>query len=79
MCLYLGFDDQISSSKDLADAAIRKLPAINATIQKAAADNIKTQDILDAMSTHYRDAQETIDSLTSTANKLEVLHGDLLP
>lgn len=72
LCVYSGFDDQISGNKDLADAAIRKLPAINATMQKAIADNIKTQDILDAMSTHYRDAQDTINTLTSTATKLEV-------
>lgn len=73
-----GFDDQISGNKDLADAAIRKLPAINATIQKAIADNIKTQDILDAMSVHYRDAQDTIDTLKSTATKLQGM-SDALP
>uniref|UniRef100_A0A673J6E4 Laminin subunit gamma-2-like n=1 Tax=Sinocyclocheilus rhinocerous TaxID=307959 RepID=A0A673J6E4_9TELE len=73
-----GFDDQISGNKDLADAAIRKLPAINATIQKAIADNIKTQDILEAMSAHYRDAQDTIDTLTNTATKLEGM-SDALP
>lgn len=27
---------------------------------------------MDAISTHYRDAQDTIDTLTSTATKLEV-------
>ncbi|KAF4117409.1 hypothetical protein G5714_001962 [Onychostoma macrolepis] len=74
-----GFDDQISGNKDLADAAIRKLPAINATIQKAIVDNMKTQDILDAMSTHYRDAQDTIDTLTSTATKLEGMSAALPP
>ncbi|KAL1280547.1 hypothetical protein QQF64_015147 [Cirrhinus molitorella] len=74
-----GFDDQISGNKDLADAAIRKLPAINATIQKAIADNIKTQDILDAMSPHYRDAQDTIDTLTNTATKLEGMTDALPP
>uniref|UniRef100_A0A672NGA7 Laminin subunit gamma 2 n=1 Tax=Sinocyclocheilus grahami TaxID=75366 RepID=A0A672NGA7_SINGR len=74
-----GFDDQINGNKDLADAAIRKLPAINATIQKAIADNIKTQDILDAMSSHYRDAQDTIDTLTNTATKLEEMSAALPP
>uniref|UniRef100_A0A673GN29 Laminin subunit gamma-2-like n=1 Tax=Sinocyclocheilus rhinocerous TaxID=307959 RepID=A0A673GN29_9TELE len=74
-----GFDDQISGNKDLADAAIRKLPAINATIQKAIADNIETQDILDAMSSHYRDAQDTIDTLTSSATKLEGMSAALPP
>uniref|UniRef100_A0A8C1ZXJ0 Laminin, gamma 2 n=1 Tax=Cyprinus carpio TaxID=7962 RepID=A0A8C1ZXJ0_CYPCA len=73
-----GFDDQISGNKDLADAAIRKLPAINATIQKAIADNVKTQDILDAMSPQYRDAQDTIDTLKSTATKLQGM-SDALP
>lgn len=71
-CLSSGFDDQIGANKDLADAAIAKLPAINATIQKAIADNTKTQDILDAMSVPYRDAQNTIDILTNTATNLEV-------
>ncbi|XP_073704726.1 laminin subunit gamma-2 [Garra rufa] len=74
-----GFDDQLSGNKDLADAAIRKLPAINATIQNAIADNLQTQDILDAMSTHYRDAQDTIDTLTSTATKLEGMTDALPP
>uniref|UniRef100_A0A8C1SEY0 Laminin, gamma 2 n=1 Tax=Cyprinus carpio TaxID=7962 RepID=A0A8C1SEY0_CYPCA len=74
-----GFDDQISGNKKLADAAIKKLPDINATIQKAIADNIKTQDILDAMSPHYRDAQDTIDTLTSTATKLEEMSAALPP
>uniref|UniRef100_A0A8C1ALP8 Laminin subunit gamma 1 n=1 Tax=Cyprinus carpio carpio TaxID=630221 RepID=A0A8C1ALP8_CYPCA len=73
------FDDQISGNKKLADAAIKKLPDINATIQKAIADNIKTQDILDAMSPHYRDAQDTIDTLTSTATKLEEMSAALPP
>ncbi|XP_051556042.1 laminin subunit gamma-2-like [Myxocyprinus asiaticus] len=72
-----GFDDQVNSNKDLADAAIRKLPTINATIQKSIADNIKTQDILDAMSGHYRDALDTIDALTNTAPKLEEMSGSL--
>lgn len=71
-CLSSDFDDQIGGNKDLADAAIAKLPAINDTIQKAIADNTKTQDILDAMAPHYKNAQDTIDSLTSTATKLEV-------
>uniref|UniRef100_A0A8C2ETD6 Laminin, gamma 2 n=1 Tax=Cyprinus carpio TaxID=7962 RepID=A0A8C2ETD6_CYPCA len=69
-----GFDDQISGNKDLADAAIRKLPAINATIQKAIADNVKTQDILDAMSPQYRDAQDTIDTLKSTKDQFSFSH-----
>ncbi|KAG1934783.1 laminin subunit gamma-2 [Pimephales promelas] len=73
------FDDQIGGNKDLADAAIAKLPAINYTIQKAIADNTKTQDILDAMAPHYRDAQDTIDSLTSTATKLEGMSDSLPP
>lgn len=72
MSLLPDFDEQIGDNKDLADAAIAKLPAINDTIQKAIADNTKTQDILDVMAPHYRDAQDTINSLTSTATKLEV-------
>lgn len=72
-----GFDDQIGVKKDLADAAISKLPAINATIQKAIADNMQTQDILDAMAVPFRDAQETIDTLTSNANKLEGMTSSL--
>ncbi|XP_067309571.1 laminin subunit gamma-2 [Pseudorasbora parva] len=72
------FDEQIAGNKDLADAAMRKLPDINATVQKAIADNTKTQDILDAMSSHYRDAQDTINTLTNTASKLEGM-ADSLP
>lgn len=78
MSLLSDFDEQIGDNKDLADAAIAKLPAINDTIQKAIADNTKTQDILDAMAPHYRDAQDTINSLTSTATKLEVWRTVLL-
>lgn len=78
MSLLSDFDEQIGDNKDLADAAIAKLPAINDTIQKAIADNTKTQDILDAMAPHYRDAQDTINSLTSTATKLEVWRPVLL-
>ncbi|XDV27541.1 hypothetical protein PO909_031046 [Leuciscus waleckii] len=73
------FDEQFGDNKDLADAAIAKLPAINDTIQKAIADNTKTQDILDAMAPHYRDAQDTINSLTSTATKLEGMSDSLPP
>ncbi|XP_065132704.1 laminin subunit gamma-2 [Paramisgurnus dabryanus] len=66
-----GFDDQINTQKKLADKAISKLPAIEGTIQKAKADNIKTQDILNALSGPYRDSQDTIDALKNTATKLE--------
>lgn len=69
---FTGFDDQINNNKKLADEAIKKLPGIEATIQKATADNTKTQDILDAMAVPYKEAQDMIDALKSNAAQLEV-------
>lgn len=70
--VFIGFDGQINSNKKLADKAIGKLPGIEAIIQKAIADNTKTQDILDAMAVPYKDAQDTIDALKTSATQLEV-------
>ncbi|KAI7809700.1 putative laminin subunit gamma-2, partial [Triplophysa rosa] len=74
-----GFDDQINNNRKLADEAISKLPGIEATIQKATADNTKTQDILDAMAVPYKEAQDMIDALKNNAAQLEGLSGSLPP
>uniref|UniRef100_A0A667ZDP4 Laminin, gamma 2 n=1 Tax=Myripristis murdjan TaxID=586833 RepID=A0A667ZDP4_9TELE len=41
-----GFDEQVGGSKAQADAAIQKLPGINATIQRAKEENAETLSIL---------------------------------
>uniref|UniRef100_A0A3Q1EC02 Laminin, gamma 2 n=1 Tax=Acanthochromis polyacanthus TaxID=80966 RepID=A0A3Q1EC02_9TELE len=70
----VGFDQQIAGSKDLADAAIRRLPSINATIQQAVRNNAETLSTLGDMSKDYDGALGAINMLDNLVNNLEVKH-----
>ncbi|XP_074505941.1 laminin subunit gamma-2 [Sebastes fasciatus] len=66
-----GFDQQIDDSKVLADAAIKRLPGINATIQQAVRNNRETISNLGDMSEDYSKALGTIGPLETLVNSLE--------
>lgn len=68
-----GFDEQIDANKALADEAIGKLPAINATIQKAVGKNSQTQGILDSVAGGYNQALETVSKLTNALEGMKVV------
>lgn len=67
-----GFDQQIEGSKTLADAAIKRLPGINATIQEAVSNNAKTKLVFDDVSENFSNAQGTFAQLENVVNNLEV-------
>lgn len=73
-----GFESQISNSQALANNALGKLPIINATIQKAVADNIKTQAVLDQLS-DYNDVLDTLFKLNSSIARVEKMSSSLPP
>ncbi|KAM4551911.1 laminin subunit gamma-2 [Odontesthes bonariensis] len=65
-----GFDQQINSSKALADEAIKRLPGINDIIQQAVKDNTKTESVLEDVSEETNNALETISLLDNLVNDL---------
>lgn len=67
-----GFDQQIASNKVLADAAIKRLPAINGTIQQAISNNARTLSVMGDVSDDYSSALGSIDLLENLVNSLEV-------
>lgn len=73
-CTSSGFDQQIANGQALADAAIKRLPAINATIQRAAKNNVETRGLLDAVSADSDGAMASINRLESLIPSLEVHH-----
>ncbi|XP_028283140.1 laminin subunit gamma-2 [Parambassis ranga] len=74
-----GFDQDIDSSKALADAAIKRLPGINATIQQAVTNNTETLSVLEDVSKDYDSAQGTINVLKNLADSLERTSASLPP
>lgn len=72
-----GFDQQIDGSRSLADAAIERLPAINATIQQAVNNNAETLSVLGDVSDDYNNALGTINLLEDLVNNLEGAVGSL--
>ncbi|XP_044075483.1 laminin subunit gamma-2 [Siniperca chuatsi] len=66
-----GFDQQIDSSKALADAAIKRLPGINAIIQQAVGDNAETLSVLGDVSDDYSNALASINQLENLVTSLE--------
>ncbi|KAM7399987.1 hypothetical protein PAMA_004603 [Pampus argenteus] len=66
-----GFDQQITSSRALADAAIKRLPAINATIQQAVDNNADTLSVLEDVSDDYNSALGSINLLENLVSSLE--------
>lgn len=67
-----GFDQQIDDGRALADAAISRLPGVNATIQKAVRDNAKASSIFQDVSATYNDALGTVTELENLIDGLEV-------
>lgn len=67
-----GFDQQINDGKALADAAIGRLPGVNATIKQAVKDNAKASSIFQDVSTSYNDALGTVTQLENLVDNLEV-------
>ncbi|XP_061776624.1 laminin subunit gamma-2 [Nerophis ophidion] len=72
-----GFDQQIDSNKVLADNAIKRLPIINATIQRADKNNAETLALLSGVSEDSDQAmfsinmlEKLIPALEGTANSL---------
>ncbi|XP_049930403.1 laminin subunit gamma-2 [Epinephelus moara] len=74
-----GFDQQIDSSKALADEAINRLPSISGTIQQAVSNNAKTQSVLEDVSGDYSDALGNVDQLENLLRGLEGSFGALPP
>ncbi|KAM7379867.1 hypothetical protein PAMP_005384 [Pampus punctatissimus] len=66
-----GFDQQITGSRVLADAAIKRLPAINATIQQAVNNNAETLSVLEDVSDDYNSALGSINLLENLVSSLE--------
>lgn len=71
-CFPSGFDQQIDDGRALADAAIGRLPGVNATIQKAVRDNAKASSILKDVSGTYEDALGTVTQLENLVDTVEV-------
>lgn len=67
-----GFDQQIDDGRALANAAISRLPRVNATIQKAVRDNGKASSIFQDVSANYNDALGTVTELENLIDNLEV-------
>lgn len=74
-----GFDQQIDGSRALADAAIKRLPGINATIQQAIGNNAETLSVLGDVSDGYSSALESINQLETLVNGLEGTFESLPP
>lgn len=66
------FEQQVDGSKTLADDATKRLPAINATIQKAAGNNALTQSVLTNVSADHSDALEAINALKGLLSSVKV-------
>ncbi|XP_061099731.1 laminin subunit gamma-2 [Conger conger] len=72
-----GFDTQIDANKDLADKAISKLPAINATIQEAVGKNAQTQGVLDSVAGDYKQALDSVKELDNALQGMKGVPGTL--
>uniref|UniRef100_A0A3P9HSY5 Laminin subunit gamma 2 n=1 Tax=Oryzias latipes TaxID=8090 RepID=A0A3P9HSY5_ORYLA len=71
------FEQQVDGSKTLADDATKRLPAINATIQKAAGNNALTQSVLTNVSADHSDALEAINALKGLLSSVKESVGKL--
>ncbi|XP_040002374.1 laminin subunit gamma-2 [Xiphias gladius] len=72
-----GFDQQIDGSRARANAAIRRLPGINATIQQAVSNNAETLSALEDVSDDYNSAVGTNNVLEGLVGSLEGMFGSL--
>ncbi|KAG7526661.1 hypothetical protein JOB18_043597 [Solea senegalensis] len=66
-----GFDQQIDGGKALADAAIRRLPSISATVQQAISNNNATGSSLKDVLTDYSHTLGLMDGLQDLVTSLE--------
>ncbi|KAF3698526.1 Laminin subunit gamma-2 [Channa argus] len=74
-----GFDQQIGGSRTQAADAIKRLPAISATIQQAVSGNAETQSVLDDLFDTFSTAKGTISQLGTKVYDLEQTFGSLPP
>lgn len=74
-----GFDQQIDDGRALADAAIGRLPGVNATIKQAVQDNAKGSSIFRDVSATYDDALGTVTQLETLVDNLEVRRSHRYP
>ncbi|XP_035489050.2 laminin subunit gamma-2 [Scophthalmus maximus] len=72
-----GFDEQIDGGRALADAAIGRLPGINATIRQAVSNNGKTLSVLGEVSDDYNSALGSVGVLQGLVRSLEGTFGSL--
>ncbi|XP_035025549.1 laminin subunit gamma-2 [Hippoglossus stenolepis] len=72
-----GFDQQIDSGRAQADAAIRRLPVIDATIQQAVSNNGETLSVLGDVSDDYNSALGNVDVLQGLVSSVEGMFGSL--
>ncbi|KAJ0059248.1 hypothetical protein NL108_011282 [Boleophthalmus pectinirostris] len=66
-----GFEQQMERAKALSDAAIGRLPAINATVQSAKRDNDATLNLIDRVHGQLNDAGLGRDQLKSAVDKIQ--------
>nr|XP_057924701.1 laminin subunit gamma-2 isoform X2 [Doryrhamphus excisus] len=74
-----GFDQQIVNNKALADAAIKRFPIIDATIQKADKNNAETLALLENASEDSNGVMESINQLENMIPNLEGMMRSLPP
>ncbi|XP_060940860.1 laminin subunit gamma-2 [Limanda limanda] len=74
-----GFDQQIDSGRALADAAIRRLPGIEAAVQHAVSSNEETLSVLGGVSEEYDGARGGVDLLGGLVSSVEGMFGALPP
>ncbi|CAL1580634.1 unnamed protein product [Knipowitschia caucasica] len=66
-----GFEQQMDGAKSLADAAIARLPAIQATVKSAQKDNTNAQGLVEAVREQLDQAGQGRDQLKAAVDKLE--------
>lgn len=74
-----GFDEQMDRARALSDAAIGRLPAIEATVKSANRDNTEARDLVGGVSEQLQRAEKSRDQLQNTVDNLEDLVSSVPP
>lgn len=74
-----GFDEQLDKAKALSDAAVGRLPYINATVQSAKGDNAAARGLVSGVSEQLERAEETRDQLQDAVDNLRGLWNSISP
>ncbi|XP_055084617.1 laminin subunit gamma-2 [Periophthalmus magnuspinnatus] len=74
-----GFEQQMDQAKALSDAAIGRLPAIDATVQSAKRDNVATLALMDGVSDQLNLAGETRDQLKDAMDRVQNIWSSVPP